>query len=121
MAYKLNENGVKAINSQERKHLYSLYSKANGYNETPPTIQEFITDEYYLGGSLDKGNAVFPFWKKQLVDIYPTPFYETNKYKVILLSGATGIGKCLGKNQEVEFQLKEDDIIKYGLSEYITE
>ena len=118
MSYILDDKGVKNITTRDRKHLYDLYAKGNGYVETPPTIQEFISDEYYLGASLNGGDSVFPFWKQQLVDIYPTPFYETNKYKVVLLSGATGIGKCNGFNQELEFQMSDEDIKKYGLEEY---
>ena len=117
--YKLNDQGVKAITPRDRKHLYELYAKSHGYIETPPSIQEFISDDYYLGSSLNSGDSVFSFWKKQLVDIYPTPFYENNKYKVILLSGATGIGKCNGYNQELEFELSNEDIEKYGLEEYV--
>ena len=116
--FKLDQKEVKNLNSNNRKHLYDLYARTNGYTETPPTISEFISNDYYLGSSLNSGDAVFNFWKKQLIDIYPTPFYETNKYKVILLSGATGIGKCNGYNQELEFEMSEDDIKKYGLEEY---
>ena len=121
MAYELNDNEVRNLNPHNRKHLYDLFARSNGYSETPPTIHQFITDEYFLGSSLNGGDAVFPFWKEQLVDIYPTPFYETNKYKIVLLSGATGIGKCLGAGQQIEFQLSEEDIKKYGLEEYLCE
>ena len=120
MAYKLNDTEVSNLSKQNINHLYDLYARSNGYMETPPSIPEFITNEYYLGGSLDTGSAVFPFWKNQLVDIYPTPFYDHNKYKVILLSGATGIGKCNGFNQELEFEISDEDIEKYGLEEYVT-
>jgi len=115
----LDDKGVKEINPHSRKHLYELYAKGSGYIEVPPTIYDFISDDYYLGGSLNHGDSVFPFWKQQLVDIFPTPFYETNKYKVILLSGATGIGKCNGFNQELEFDMSEEDIKKYNLEEYV--
>ena len=89
----LNTEEVSALDLHDLKHLYDLFAKTNGYNETPPTIDEFISDPYYLGDSLNFGQAVFPYWKNILVDIYPTPFFETNKYKLIVLSGATGIGK----------------------------
>jgi len=119
-AYALNDEVVSNLKNNDLKHLYDLMAQSGGYTQTPPTIQEFLTNEYYLGGSLDTGNSVFPFWKKQLVDIYPTPFYETNKYKVVLLSGATGIGKCNGFNQQLEFKMSDEDIEKYGLEEYVT-
>lgn len=89
----LNNEQLKDMTDYDIKHLYDLIARQNNYSETPPTIEEFISDPYYLGDSLNFGNAVFPYWKDVLVDIFPTPFYETNKYKVIVLSGATGIGK----------------------------
>ena len=118
--YNLNEKAVGALKKNDLQQLYDLMARSGGYTETPPTIQEFISNDYYLGASLNSGESVFPFWREQLVDIYPTPFYETNKYKVILLSGATGIGKCNGYNQELEFEMSEEDIEKYGLEEYVT-
>jgi len=93
MSVKLEEKEINRLTKNDRNHLYGLYAKTNSYTQTPPTITEFITNEYYLGNSLDKNSSVFPFWKEKLIDIYPTPFFETNRYKVILLSGATGIGK----------------------------
>lgn len=120
-AVKFNEKTLKELSPNDLKHLYDLIARQNGYTETPPTIQEFISNDYYLGQSLNGGDSVFPFWKDQLVKIYPTPFYETNKYKVILLSGATGIGKCNGHDQELEFELSVEDIEKYGLQEYVIE
>ena len=115
----INEEALENVKTRDLKQLYDLIARNSGYTETPPTIQEFISNDYYLGQSLNGGESVFPYWKKQLVDIFPTPFYETNKYKVILLSGATGIGKCLGHNQELEFEISEEDIEKYGLEEYV--
>lgn len=119
--FALNQGAIKDLSGADLNHLYNLFSKNNGYTQNPPTISEFISNDYYLGQSLDSGNSVFPYWKQKLVEIYPTPFFETNKYKVILLSGATGIGKCLGKNQEIEFQLSDFDIKKYNLEEYLVE
>ncbi len=89
----INENELHDLTDHDIDHLYAMYSRTNGYSEIPPTIDKFISDPYYLGDSLNFGKAVFPYWRDQLVDIYPTPFYETNKYKVVVFSGATGIGK----------------------------
>jgi len=89
----INEKELEGLSSHDIDHLYNLFARTNGYSETPPTIEKFITDPYYLGDSLNFGKAIFPYWLTQLVDIYPTPFYETNKYKVVVFSGATGIGK----------------------------
>jgi len=119
MDFKIDSDVAGNLTSSDLNHLFDLYARNNGYIETPPTISDFITNDYYLGASLNQGDAVFPYWKKQLIDIFPTPFFETNKYKVILLSGATGIGKCMAKDQEVEFYLSDEDIEKYGLEEYV--
>jgi hypothetical protein len=119
MKYNIDQEVASKLSGVDKKHLFDLYARNNGYIETPPTISEFITNTYYLGESLNKGDAVFDFWKKQLIDIYPTPFFETNKYKVVLLSGATGIGKCMAEDQEMEFYMSEEDIAKYGLEEYV--
>ncbi|MCK5536285.1 MAG: hypothetical protein KAI79_05620, partial [Bacteroidales bacterium] len=90
---KLNVEELKQLTKTDMKQIYDLFARGNGYSETPPTISEFLNDDYYLGGSLAGGDAIFPYWKTVLTNLYPTPFYETNKYKVILLSGATGTGK----------------------------
>ncbi len=93
MQIDLNGNELNNLTSNDIKSLYDLYARTESYIETPPTITEFISDNYYLGSSLEGGESIFPFWKDKLIDIYPTPFYESNKYKVILLSGSTGSGK----------------------------
>ena len=93
MSMKLNEKELKTLTQTDVKHLYELYARQNGYSECPPSISEFISDDYYLGSSLHQGGDIFPYWKKVLTNLYPTPFYESNKHKVLLLSGATGTGK----------------------------
>ena len=90
---KLNNETIASLTSHDLKHLFDMYARQNGYVETPPNIIEFITNPYYLGDSFNEGKAIFGFWRKELIDIYPTPFYETNKYKLIVFSGATGTGK----------------------------
>ena len=107
---KANENVITDLSTADLKELYAIYSRTNGYTEVPPTISEFISSEYYLGGSLDGGTSVFPFWKEVLADALPTPFFESNKYKVILLSGATGTGKCSAYAQTLDFLISEDDL-----------
>lgn len=59
------------------------------FKEVPVSIDQFITDPYYLGEVTDKGKKVYPFWKQTLHDI----FVHGNKYNEIILSGATRIGK----------------------------
>lgn len=57
--------------------------------EVPVSIDRFICDPYYLGDTNRNGEAVYPFWKHTLRDI----FNHGNQYNEIILSGATRIGK----------------------------
>lgn len=59
------------------------------FKEIPVGIDQFLDDPYYLGPTNDFGNAVYPFWRKTLREI----FSAGNKYNEILLSGATRLGK----------------------------
>lgn len=59
------------------------------YKEVPVDIMTFISDNAYLGTTTRQGNAVYPYWKKVLCDI----FHAGNKYEEIVLTGATRIGK----------------------------
>ena len=51
--------------------------------------EQFICDSYYLGETNRNGEAVYPFWKETLRNI----FNAGNQYNEIILSGATRIGK----------------------------
>ena len=81
------------MDNLELKRLFRVFAKNNGYSETPPDIYEFISDPYFIGNSTHNGSAVYPYWKDKLSDIYPTPFFEHNKYKILLFSSAIGTGK----------------------------
>jgi hypothetical protein len=35
------------------------------------------------------------------------------------MSGGTGVGKCLGKEQQIELLMSEEDIKKYNLEEFV--
>ena len=59
------------------------------FKEVPVSIDQFLCDPRYLGESNRHGEAVYPFWKETMHDI----FSEGNKYSEIVLSGATRIGK----------------------------
>lgn len=59
------------------------------FKEVPVSIDQFICDPYYLGETNRNGDAVYPFWKETLRDI----FNHGNQYNEIILSGATRIGK----------------------------
>lgn len=59
------------------------------FKEVPVSIEQFICDPMYLGETNRHGDAVYPFWKQTLNNI----FNQGNKYNEIILSGATRIGK----------------------------
>lgn len=59
------------------------------FKEIPVSIDEFISNPYYLGETNRNGDAVYPFWKQTARNI----FEHGNQYNEIILSGATRIGK----------------------------
>lgn len=59
------------------------------YKEIPVDIDTFLNSDTYLGKTNRQGQAVYPFWRRALHDI----FDAGNKYWEIIFSGATRIGK----------------------------
>lgn len=59
------------------------------FKEVPVTIDEFIANPLYLGETNRNGEAVYPFWRTMLRDL----FANTNKYNAIVLTGSTRVGK----------------------------
>ena len=47
--------------------LDSLY--AEDYDEKPVSIERFLTDIDYAGNTTDRGNGIWPFWRKTLSEI----------------------------------------------------
>jgi hypothetical protein len=108
--------------TSEKKFYDQVAKKLKKYEKAPPTVMEFLSNPYYLGEETQGGERIFPYWKVKLQELYPTPFYEYDPdKKIILLTGATGIGKCVGYKQEVEVYMSEEDIKKYGLEDYVEE
>ena len=64
------------------------------YKEVPVSINTFISSETYLGKSTRNGEAIYPFWKNTLNNI----FSAGNKYNEIVFTGATRIGKTYRYN-----------------------
>lgn len=60
------------------------------YKSRPVDIETFIEDDEYLGKIYGHGN-LFPFWKKILKKVYPSPFHTP--YEEVILSCAIGAGK----------------------------
>lgn len=67
------------------------------YTERPVGILEFISDPKFLGTITNKGESIYPYWKKVLVEIF------SDKTKtLVVLTGGTGGGKttisCIALN-----------------------
>lgn len=59
------------------------------YWERPVSIDEFLDSDTYLGKATRNGQAIYPYWRKCLNEI----FSSGNKWEEIILTGATRIGK----------------------------
>lgn len=106
---------------------YSWLQEEHLYKERPVDIDTFIDDERFLGKIYGK-NSVYPYWRKLLRKLYPTPFIST--YGEVILSCAIGAGKstvttismlyelykllCL-KNPTAYYKLLESDTIVFML------
>lgn len=87
----------------EQKHLLKILEELSdkGYSETldniylvdfkevPVSIDRFLTDPEYLGGSNDCGNQIYPGWW----EVYHSVFDVQKDIYEVVLSGATRIGK----------------------------
>ena len=103
--------------SQTLKELWEV-----DYDEIPVSIEEFITNERYLGKTTGKGELIYPYWREKYKEI----FDQHLNYEEIVLTGAIGVGKtrtaviclcyllyklmCL-KNPQAYFNLLEGDKI----------
>lgn len=104
-------------NSETLKELWEV-----DYNEIPVSIEEFITNDYYLGKTTGNGKLIYPYWREKYKEI----FDQHLNYEEIVLTGAIGVGKtrtaviclcyllyklmCL-KNPQAYFNLLEGDKI----------
>lgn len=66
------------------------------YKRKPPTIEEFIDDDYWLGQTLrprDDNPGIFPIWREML----KRDFDLDSRMHNVVITGSLGIGKCHGK------------------------
>lgn len=59
------------------------------YKEIPVSIDTFLDDDLYLGKVTRNGQAIYPYWRKVLREI----FYAGNTFEECFFTGATRIGK----------------------------
>lgn len=72
------------IQASEDKQLQVL-KNIIGFKMEPPTIDEFLDSDYYLG-ALDL--MVYPFWRKRLKELFPNNITSTSTY--VCLYGCIG-------------------------------
>lgn len=86
-----DSNSVLDFNSLSAEEALLLEARLVGFRELPPTIDEFIEDDYFIGQSTNNGRSIYPKWRQFLRELYPDPIHTTNN--VVALGGAIGIGK----------------------------
>lgn len=91
------------------------------YDEVPVSIDRFISDPHYLGGTFDNGALVYPFWKEVLHDVFhnnPDKAFElclTGDTRIPLLDGTEPTIKELYESGNQKFNLYSYDM---DLNEY---
>ncbi|MBQ2600266.1 hypothetical protein II582_02650 [bacterium] len=55
-------------------------AKMLGMDHLSVSIDQFLTDDFYLGLITNSGKAVFPFWRDKLRQIFPNPLITAYPY-----------------------------------------
>lgn len=84
----------------EQKILY--LSKRIGFNSLPPTIDEVINSDQFLGNQLN----IYPYWQERLKEVFPNPVFTSHTYLVVggaigCISGDTRIKLCNGTSPTI--------------------
>lgn len=86
----MSDDLLYSIDKLSKDEAIKLQAKLLGYRKLPPSIEEFIESDYYLGRVF--GNKkLYPYWKEKLLQIYPTPIHTD--YPYVILTGPLGGGK----------------------------
>ena len=111
----------------------SALANMSGYTATPPTIEEFIFNEDFLGKMLGYDEdmtrpKIYSKWRTGLNEIFPNPFHSP--YMEVVFSGAIGTGKSTValagalydlckltylKHPQQKFKLVDTTIIAYAV------
>jgi hypothetical protein len=78
------------INNLSKEEALHLQARILGYKKMPPSIREFVMNDYYLGKLFGHG-GLYPYWMEVLEKIYPTPIHTA--YPFVIYTGAIGSGK----------------------------
>lgn len=75
------------MNSMTEDQKVLALAKLMGYGKLPPTVEEFICDDYYLGKVFNPKlpNGLYPYWMDVLKKIFPNPIIC--RYPYISLGG----------------------------------
>jgi hypothetical protein len=87
----IGNTALNSINDLSKDELLLLEARLIGMRELPPSIDEFIESDYYIGASTDNGKAIYPKWRQFLRELFPDPLHTSNT--VVSLSGCIGSGK----------------------------
>lgn len=72
-----------------------VLARMYGYEELPPTVEEFMDDKEFLGDVLwdrvKNQSSVYPAWRAGLKEIYPDQF--SSPYMEVIATGSIGTGK----------------------------
>ena len=111
----------------------SALANMSGYTATPPTVEEFMFNEDFLGKMLgypegESKPKIYSKWRTGLNEIFPNPFHSP--YMEVVLSGAIGTGKSTValagalydlckltylKHPQQKFKLVDTTIIAYAV------
>ena len=97
------QKAYSSCSAAEQQQLIKILTEISdkGYSETlekvwladfisiPVSIDQFVCDDYYLGGVNRHGDAIYPYWRQFFRNI----FENGNKYNEIILTGSTRVGK----------------------------
>lgn len=86
---KLEKNLLAKIEKMNIDELEELFYSLGDYDQMPVGIDEFIESPEFLGNYFN--GSMFPYWRKVLRDIYPSPFHSP--YWCVSLRGSIGQGK----------------------------
>ena len=75
--------------TEEEKLLVA--GKTLNFSTLPVTIDQFVEDEFFLASLTDSGNAIFPFWREHMREIFPNQIFT--RYPFLSLGGSIGCGK----------------------------
>lgn len=84
-----------------------IAAKLLGYRKMPPTITQFVKDDYYLGSVT---RNLYPFWIDKLEEIFPTPIHTSTP--ILVLGGGLGIGKSTFSRICADYMLCRLDHLK---------